>query len=122
MLLGSSQSTTQNFDTVAVVVREILTHELRSNLAVFLTLSISSVVQTPYFEKMLLSLSQSTTQGLDALAVVIGEISTHELQSNLAFFLALSISTPFVIQMPDSVAKFKVKYHTKFGCPSLCSL
>ena len=101
MLLGSSQSTTQYFDTVAVVVREILTHELRSNLAVFLTLSISSVVQTPYFEKMLLSLSQSTTQGLDALAVVIGEISTHELQSNLAFFLALSISTPFVIQMPD---------------------
>ena len=68
MLLSSSQSTTQNVDTLAVVVLEISTHELRSNLAFFLTLSISKqcVVQTQNFRKILLSSSQSTAQNLDA--------------------------------------------------------
>ena len=68
MLLSSSQSTTQNVDTLAVVVLEISTHELRSNLAFFLTLSISKqcVVQTQNFRKILLSSSQNTAQNLDA--------------------------------------------------------
>ena len=50
---------------------------------------------------MLLSSSQSITQNLDALAVVVREISTRQLRSNLAFILTLSISTPFVVQTPD---------------------
>ena len=76
MLLVLIQSTTKNLDAIAVVVREISTHELRSNLAFFLTLSISKqcVVQAPDFGRMLLSVCQSTTQNLDALAVVVCEI------------------------------------------------
>ena len=50
---------------------------------------------------MLVSSSQSITQNLDALAVVVREISTRQLRSNLAFILTLSISTPFVVQTPD---------------------
>ena len=73
MLLSSSQSTTLHFDALAVLVREIPTHELRSNLAFVLTLSISEqgVVQTPDFKEMLLSSSQSITLRLDALAVLV---------------------------------------------------
>ena len=87
-------------DALAVVVCEISTHELTSNLAFFLTSSFSEpcVVQTPDFRKMLLSSSQSTTQNLDALIVVVHEISNHELMSNLAFLLTLNISIPFVVQ------------------------
>ena len=56
--------------------------------------------QTPVFGEMLLSSSESTTQDLDALAVAVREIPTHELRSNLAVFLTLSIST-FVVQKPN---------------------
>ena len=58
------------------------------------TLGISTpfVVQTPNLEEILLSSIKSTTQNLDALAVVVGEISNHKLRSNLAFFLTLSIT------------------------------
>ena len=103
MLLSVSQSTTQNLDSLAVAVREISTHQLRSNSDFFLTLSIFTpfVVQIPGSGKMLLSVSQNTTQNLDALALVICEISTQELRSNLDFFQTLSISTPFLFQIPD---------------------
>ena len=76
MLLSLCQSTTQNLHALAFVVHEILFRELRQNLAFFLTLNISKlfVVQTPNFTKMLLSSSQSTTQNLDALAVVVCEV------------------------------------------------
>ena len=85
MLVSSSQSTTQNLDTLAVVVPEISSRELRSNLAFLLTFSISKpdAVQTPDYRKMLLSSSQSTTQNLDALAVVVREISISELSSKI---------------------------------------
>ena len=58
------------------------------------TLGISTpfVVQTPNLEEILLSSIKSTTHNLDALAVVVGEISNHKLRSNLAFFLTLSIT------------------------------
>ena len=100
MLLSSSQSITQNLNAIAAQVCEVSTHELKSNLTFVLTLDISKqgVVQSPDFGKMLLSLSQSTTLNLDALAVVVHEISTNKLRSNLAIFVTLSISTPFVFQ------------------------
>ena len=50
---------------------------------------------------MLLNVSQSVMQNLDALALVICEISTRELRSNSDYFLTLSISTPFIFQTPD---------------------
>ena len=131
MLLSVSQSTTQNLDSLAVAVREISSHQLRSNSDFFLTLSIFTpfVVQIPGYGKMLLNVSQNTTQNLDALALVICEISTQELRSNLDFFQTLSISTPFLFQILisdtrlwENVAKCKSKYHTKCGYPSCYNL
>ena len=103
ILLSSSQSTTQNLDALAIVVCEISSHELRPNLAYTLTSSISKpyVVQTPGFKKIKLSWSQSSTKNLDALAIVVCEISSHELRPNLAYTLTLSISKPYVVQTPD---------------------
>ena len=91
MLLSVIQSTTQNLDSLAVAVREISTHQLRTNSDFFLTLSMFTpfVVQTPGSGEMLLNVSQNTTQNLDALALVICEISTQELRSNLDFFFRL---------------------------------
>ena len=79
-------------DALAVVVPDVSSHEM----AVFLTLSISAqlLVQTLNFGKMLLGSSQSITQNLEAPAVVLPEISSRELRSNLAFFLTFSISKP----------------------------
>ena len=67
-------------DALADVFCEILTHELGSNLAFFLILSISKpcVVLKSNFRRVLLSSSQTTTQILDALAVEVREILTHE--------------------------------------------
>ena len=78
-------------DALGVTVHEISTPELRSNLDFILTLSIFEppVIQTPDFMKILLSLSQTTTQNLDGIAAVVCEISTHELRSSLAFILSL---------------------------------
>ena len=103
MLLNVSQSVIQNLDALALVICEISTRELRSNSDYFLTLSISApfIFQTPDFGKMLLNVSQSVMQNLDALALVICEISTRELRSNSDYFLTLSISTPFLFQTPD---------------------
>ena len=97
------QSVLQNLDGLALVICEISTRELRSNSDVFLTLSISTpfLFQTPDFGKMLLNVSQSVIQNLDALALEICEISTRELRSNPDYFLTLSISTPFLFQTPD---------------------
>ena len=103
MLLNVSQSVIQNLDALGLVICEISTHELRSNSHFFPTLSISTpfLFQTPDFGKMLLNVSQSVIQNLDALALVICEISTRELRSNPDYFLTLSISTPFIFQTPD---------------------
>ena len=102
-MLSLSQTPTQNLDALAFVVREISTRELRTNLVSFLTLSNSKpcVVGTPDFRKMLLSSSQSITQHFGALAVVVREISTRELRTNLVSFLTLSNSKPCVVGTPD---------------------
>ena len=99
----SSLSITQNMDALAVVVHEISTHNWRTDLAIFLTLSISEpmIVQVPNFERKLRYSSLSITQNLDALAVVVHEISTHNWRTNLAIFLTLSISEPMIVQVPN---------------------
>ena len=76
MLLELIQSTTQYLDAITIVVDEISIHELRSNLAFFLSLSISKqcIVKAPDFGRKLLSVCKSTKQNLDALAVVVCEI------------------------------------------------
>ena len=91
-------------EAVAVVVDGISTRKLNSNLAFLLTLCISIpfVVQTPDFEKMLLKSRQRITQDMKVAGVLIREISTRKLKSNLAFVLTLSISIQSFIQTPDS--------------------
>ena len=78
---------------VAVLILEILTRKLKSNLAFFLTLSISKafVMQITDFEKMLLNSRRRITLDLQAVAVVVREISTSKLKSSFDFFLTLSI-------------------------------
>ena len=87
---------------VAVLILEILTRKLKSNLAFFLTLSISKAFafQTPDFDKMLLNLGSRITRDLEAVAVVVDEILTVKLNSNLAFFLNRSIFILFLVQAP----------------------
>ena len=101
--LNVIQSVLQNLDGLALLICEISTRELRSNSDVFLTLSISTpfIFQTPDFGKKWLNVIQSVLQNLDGLALLICEISTRELRSNSDFFLTLSISTPFLVQIPD---------------------
>ena len=103
MLLGSTHSTTQNLDVLAVVILKIWSHEIRSNFSIFLTLSISTTfsVKAPNFRDTLLGSSQSVTQTLDAIAVVVQEIFCHKLMPNLAVFLTLSMSTPFLVKAPN---------------------
>ena len=107
MLLGSTQSATQNLHVLAVVILKIWSHEIRSNFPIFLTLSISTpflvhcFLKTPNFRETLLGSSQSATQTLDAIAVVVQEISCHKLMPNLAVFLTLSMSTPFSVKAPN---------------------
>ena len=50
---------------------------------------------------MLLNVSQSITQNVDTLAVIICEIATQEPRSNLAFIMTLSIFAPFAGQTTD---------------------
>ena len=85
------------------MVREISTGKLKSNLAFFLALSISKpfVVQTPDFEKMLLNSRRRIAHDVEAVPVVVLEISKSKLRSNLAFFLTLSISIPFLVQISN---------------------
>ena len=100
--LNSRRRTTHDWEAVAVVVREISTRKLKSNLAFFLHLSISKAfsVQTPLFEKMSLNSRRRITYDWEALAVVVREIPTGKLKSNLAFFLPLGISKAFSVQTP----------------------
>ena len=88
-LLGSSQSSTQNLVALAVVIHEILIRELRSNLAFFLTVSISKpcVAQMSDFRKVLLSSIETSTQNLDALAVVLREVLTHGKANKLYLYI-----------------------------------
>ena len=103
MVLNVGQSVIQNLDALVLEICEISTRELRSNPDYFLTLSISTpfIFQTPDFGKKWLNVIQSVLQNLDGLALLICEISTRELRSNSDFFLTLSISTPFLVQIPD---------------------
>ena len=86
----------------AVLILDILTRKFKSNLAFFLTLSISKAFafQTPDFDKMLLNLRSRITRDLEAVAVVVDEILTVKLNSNLAFFLNRSIFILFLVQAP----------------------
>ena len=103
MLRKSRRRLMHGLEAVALVVDEISTRKLDSNVAFILTLSISKVfvVQTPDFEKMLLNSRRRITHDLEAAAVVVREISTGKLKSNLAFFLTLSISIPFLVQISN---------------------
>ena len=89
-------------EAVAVVVREISTGKLKSNLAFLLTFSISKafLVQRPDFEKMLLNSRRRITHDLEAAAVVVREISSGKLKPILVFFITWSISKAFVVQTP----------------------
>ena len=71
------------------MIREISTHKLKSNLAFALALSISIpfVVQTADFEKMLLRSRKRITYDMKDVAILIREILTRKLNSNLGFFL-----------------------------------
>ena len=83
---------------VAVLILEILTRELKSNLVFFLTLRISKAfaVQTLDFDRVLLNQRRIITHDLEAVAVVVREISTAKLKLNLVSFLTLSISKAFL--------------------------
>ena len=87
---------------VAVLILGILTRKLTSNFALFLTFSISKAfaVQTPDFDRVLLNQRRIITHDLDAVAVVVSEISTAKLKSNLVSFLTFSISKAFEVQKP----------------------
>ena len=87
---------------VAVLILEILTCKFKPNLAFILTLSISKAFafQTPDFDKMLLNLRSRITRDLEAVAVVVDEILTVKLNSNLVFVLNMSISILFPVQVP----------------------
>ena len=57
-------------------------------------------VETPDFEKMLLNYRRRITHDLEAVAVVVDEIVTVKLNSDLAFFLNMSISILFLVEPP----------------------
>ena len=89
VLLSLRWRITYNLEAVAQVIREISTHKLKSNLAFVLALSISIpfLVQTADFEKMLLKYRKRITHDMKAVAILIREILTRKLNSNLGFFL-----------------------------------
>ena len=103
ILRKSRRRLMHGLEAVALVVDEISTRKLDSNVAFILPLSISKVfvVQTPDFEKMLLNSRRRITHDSEAAAVVVREISTGKLKSNLAFFLTLSISIPFLVHISN---------------------
>ena len=90
-------------EATAIVVFEMSTSKLKSNFDFFLTLTIVILfsVQTPVFEKMLRKSRRRLMHDLEAVALVVDEISTRKLDSNVAFILTLSISIPFLVQTPD---------------------
>ena len=57
-------------------------------------------VQAPVFEKMLLKSTRRITHDLEAVAVVVREISSGKLKPILVFFITWSISKAFVVQTP----------------------
>ena len=64
-------------------------------------ISVPFLVQTPNFEKMLLKSRRRIAHDVEAVPVVVLEISKGKLRSNLAFFLTLSISIPFLVQISN---------------------
>ena len=87
---------------VAVMILVVLIPKLNPNLAFLLTLCISKpfAFQTPDFGKMLLNERSRITHNLGAVAVVVDEILTVKLNSDLAFFLNMSISILFLVEGP----------------------
>ena len=88
ILLKSRRRIGHSLEAVAQVVYEISTLKLKLNLAFAVTLSISVplLLRTLVFEKMLLKSGRIITHDLEAVAVVVCEISTGKLKSNFAFF------------------------------------
>ena len=56
---------------------------------------------TPDFYKMFLHERSTITHGIEAVAVVVDEVLTVKLNSNLAFFLNMGISILFLVQTPN---------------------
>ena len=90
-------------EAVAVVVDQILTLKINSNLAFFLNMSISILflVQAPHFEKTLEKECQRITLYIKAVAVMILDVLIPKLNPNLAFLLTLSISKVYAVETPD---------------------
>ena len=89
-------------EAVAVVVADILTIKLSSNIAFLLNMRISILflVQAPSFGKTFIKYRRRITLDMKAVAVLILEILTRKLTSNLALFLTFSISKTFAVQKP----------------------
>ena len=88
ILLKARRRIGHSLEAVAHVNYEISTLKLKLNLAFPVTLSISVplLLRTLVFEKMLLKSVRIITHDLEAVAVVVCEISTGKLKSNFAFF------------------------------------
>ena len=93
-LLRSRLSIMQKLDALTVILRVMLSRQLKSFLVDFLTLNISEwkLFKIPNFGKELLRSIQSITQSLDALTVQVHEIWTHKPKPDFSYFLTLSIS------------------------------
>ena len=90
-------------EAIALVVDEILTVKLNSYLAFSLNISISILflVQAPTFEKTLLKYRRRITLDMKSVAILILEILTYKLKSNLAFLLTWNISKAFAVETPN---------------------
>ena len=88
IFLKSRPRIRHSLEAVAQVNYEISTLKLKLNLAFPVTLSISVplLLRTLVFEKMLLKSGRIITHDLEAVAVVVSEISTGKLKSNFALF------------------------------------
>ena len=101
-LLKYRRRITDDMKAAAVLILEGSTRKLNPSWAFLLTLCISKpfAFQTPDFHKKLLNQRRIITNDLEAVAVVVSEISTAKLKSNLVSFLTFSISKAFEVQKP----------------------
>ena len=78
----------QKLDALTVILRVMLSRQLKSFLVDFLTLNISEwkLFKIPNFGKELLRSIQSITQSLDALTVQVHEIWTHKPKPDFSYF------------------------------------
>ena len=105
-LLKEGQRITLDMKAVAVLILEILTRKLNPNLAFFSNFEEieSFCIPDTRFDRMLLNQRHRIPHDLESVSVVVGEISTAKLKSNLLSILTLSISKAFLVQTPDSEA------------------